>query len=36
MSLAVRDAPAPTIREPLIAASYDALGHPRPRPGEDT
>jgi AcrR family transcriptional regulator len=35
-SLAVRDAPAGEVRAHVIAASYDALGHPRPRPGEDT
>jgi AcrR family transcriptional regulator len=36
-SLAVRDTTAPDqVREHLVAASYDALGHPRPRPGKDT
>jgi AcrR family transcriptional regulator len=35
MSLATRDAPPSAVREPLIAASYDALGHPRPGPGKD-
>ena len=35
MSLATRDAPPAAVREQLIAASYDTLGHPRPGPGED-
>jgi len=35
MSLATRDAPAAAVREPLIAASYDTLGHRCPGPGED-
>jgi AcrR family transcriptional regulator len=35
MSLATRGAPPAEIREPLIAASYDTLGHRRPGPGED-
>ena len=35
MSLATRGAPPAAIRESLIAASYDTLGHPRPGPGED-
>ncbi len=34
MSLATRDAPTAAVREQLIAASYDTLGHPRPGPGE--
>jgi AcrR family transcriptional regulator len=36
MSLATRDAPSDEVRTHLIAASYDALGHPRPEPSEDT
>jgi AcrR family transcriptional regulator len=35
-SLATRDVPTGEIRTHLIAASYDALGHPRPGPSEDT
>jgi hypothetical protein len=35
MSLATRGAPSAAIREPLIAASYDTLGHRRSGPGED-
>jgi AcrR family transcriptional regulator len=35
MSLATRDAPSAAVRESLIAASYDSLGHPRPGPRED-
>jgi AcrR family transcriptional regulator len=35
ISLATRDDPVEEIRPHLIAASYDALGHPRPGTSED-